>query len=225
VASHLMTFTDSKVRLAAALNGGLGGGTYGEAILVTSSLLSAIAAYLWPGDRIDRARFVELWHSHASPSLAPTLISLPLLITARREVGDMAAVKALESTSTAAFCGDPEYDSLVLEGPSVDLPETQVCALVPHLSRKEIRHYTYPAVFYREVRSPYVHEFSSGRQSSASPMSTNENVVSYVNQSPHRTIHFGMGFLDAVVRSIAASADNVFANAPLRLPATWWENA
>ena len=223
--SHLQTFTEAKVGVAAALHAGLGGATYGDAILVISSLLSAIAAQLWPGDGIDRKRFVELWQVYSDPSLSPTQISLPFLIASLRKDEDNVAVQALEQQNRAAFCGYPEIDTLVIEGPTVDLSERQVHTLAPHLSCKDIRCYSYPAVFYRDVRSPYVHEFSPGPHSSAYSMSRNEDVVSYVNESPGgRTIHFGMGFLTAVVRSIAASAETDFARAPLPHPASWWVN-
>jgi hypothetical protein len=48
-----------RISLAKRLNPGGCGGSYGDAMLVLSALLSGRAADLWPGKGKDRRRFVE----------------------------------------------------------------------------------------------------------------------------------------------------------------------
>ena len=50
---------DTALRLA----NGECGGSYGEAMLILCTILSALAAEVWPGTQIDKRRFVELLKS------------------------------------------------------------------------------------------------------------------------------------------------------------------
>ena len=67
--SWLKEWSDSKVDLALRLNSGECGGTYAEAVIILCSVLSGIAADVWPGRNKDRKRFVELLVKYSSDSL------------------------------------------------------------------------------------------------------------------------------------------------------------
>src|SRR6266542_6289189 len=99
--SHLMEFTERKLRLPSRLDAGEEGGSYGDGILIISSVLSACASQLWSGRGIDKERFVELWARYANADARPLLISVPLLLQALREeaFGCGTAAEALAGSS------------------------------------------------------------------------------------------------------------------------------
>jgi hypothetical protein len=79
----------SRVELAETLALEKCGGSYPDAILILSSVISGIASHLWPGkDRIDNVRFVELWARGADPCLAPNKVSILLLAQDLANRGD-----------------------------------------------------------------------------------------------------------------------------------------
>lgn len=222
MSSRLQRFVARKLTLAAALDAKELDGSYGDAILVVSSVLSSLAAQLWPGPGIDRVRFAELWQLYAPPSLHPTAISVPLLIHFLRENGDLAAATALEATNRDAFSGFPEADCLVITGPDVDQRDIDILSLCPQLPPRLVREHSYPAIFYEHVRSAYVHEYEVGRGASPYAMAFDRSTVSYVNNTPRRHIHFPLQWLDELTRGVAVSIEPLLARAPLTQPCQWW---
>src|SRR5438874_2037413 len=90
-------------------------GSYSDACVLLSALLSGIAAELWPGTGIDRVRFVELWARYADLHLAPTRLSIPFLRQFLRKSERWSEAKALEDARPSMFglghgtlvlCGD-----------------------------------------------------------------------------------------------------------------------
>jgi hypothetical protein len=84
----------------------------------------------------------------------------------------------------------------------------------------DIRRFAYPAVFYRDVRSPLVHEYQLGKEAAPVPMTEHEAGVSYVNRGSRRLVYCHLDWVVNVIRSIAASSSTV--TAPLTRPAAWW---
>jgi len=78
-------------------------GSYPDACVLLSALISGIAADLWPGEGFDRRRFVELWARFADPKLQPTRISVPLLRRSFQDAGRLADVTALEEARPEMF--------------------------------------------------------------------------------------------------------------------------
>ncbi|MBF0527361.1 MAG: hypothetical protein HQK56_19945 [Deltaproteobacteria bacterium] len=68
-----------KNEIALKLNARECGGSYGDAAIILSATLSALAAEVWPGDYIDRVRFVQLLKDFAPDYLNVTRVSIPLL--------------------------------------------------------------------------------------------------------------------------------------------------
>lgn len=123
------TFSDwisSRAAVAQRLSDGQCGGTYAEAILITSSLISGMAADLWPGDRIDRFRFVEFWARFAHPELNANLISLPLLLDTLRGSDRPTEAEAVRLLRPEAFnpLGIPE--ARVVTGETADAAEEKL---------------------------------------------------------------------------------------------------
>ena len=123
-----------RISLAKRLDGGECGGSYGDAMLILSALLSGQAADLWPGKGKDRHRFVEAWSTLSAPDLTPNLVSVPLLLAGLKAEGEQELVEKVRRTNPDALA--PWNDSLVVTGKRVDLPECQLEALDPRLTVK-----------------------------------------------------------------------------------------
>ena len=115
------TFVRHRSDLARRLAAGECGGWYGDAVLIISSAISALSADLFPGLRIDRRRFVQLWARHADPALGPLQISVPLLAQALHESGDASAVAKLQILRPDVISLFPAMvDARVLDGTRAD---------------------------------------------------------------------------------------------------------
>jgi hypothetical protein len=223
--SHLVDFTDRKLSLAVRLTDGAEGGSYGDGILIISSLLAACASQLWPGERIDKYRFVEIWTRYTNPNTGRNLVSVPLLIQELQEQNASSAADALAASNPKLLSSVPGIiNDHVITGPDVDLDEREIRRLCPSLDVELLRDHSYAAIFYKQVRSAYVHEYRAGDSASAHRMASNEYVVSYTNTlpAPHRRIHFPILWLTDVTRSVVEAVEPIWGSAPLPLPTQWW---
>ena len=80
----MLTYTswvNEKIKIAQAIDSGCCGGSYDEGALIACASISAMAALAWPGDRIDKKRFVEILAQVADGNTNPNplKISIPLL--------------------------------------------------------------------------------------------------------------------------------------------------
>lgn len=211
------------------LDDGQCNGSYSDACVLLSSLLSGIAAELWPGDdRIDGRRFVELWSRFCPNELSPLQISIPLLRRSFLESGRGQDAKVLEERRPDMFTLG--HGCLVLRGEEVDVSEAEVLALPIQLSCKEVRRYSYPAVFYKHIRSNLVHEYKLSKDAASHRATRQPAGVSYVNRADadarelsRRLIHFHIEWLATVTRRIASNVAGLFDNyETLPRPRTWW---
>lgn len=211
------------------LNDGECNGSYSDGCVLLSAMISGIAAELWPGnDRIDRARFVEVWAHYCDQNLEPTLVSIPFLRRFLRRNRLLKAAKILEEARPDMFgLGN---SSLVLRGSDVDMTEAELLKLPLGLTVKQLREHSYPAIFYKHVRSNLAHEYKLS-DDAASHFATRQNAsVSYVNrvdpeeeELSRRLIHFHIGWLANVARSIASNVAGLIENyQTLPRPNNWW---
>ena len=75
MASWRADWAKQKQAIALDLDRGKCGGSYGEAALIFGAVISALAAEVWPGQGIDRMRFVQLLKDFAPPNLDPLAIN------------------------------------------------------------------------------------------------------------------------------------------------------
>jgi hypothetical protein len=220
---HAKNWLMGRVELAARLSSGECGGSYGDAILILSALVSGIAAEIWPGERIDRKRFVEVWHRYSGAGLNANLVSLPLLVAALRNQKDFVTAEQVRSLRSDCI-SQGSRDSLVVTGERVDLPESDVIAAAPRLSLATIRNYTYGSVYYREFRSGYVHQYKTGTHAEEFIMSHTRGDITYSNQNrpPYRRINFSSTWLIEVARSICVAAASDYWDGEQPQPSSWW---
>lgn len=211
-----------KTALAARLEAGECGGAYAESIIILSSAVSAVAAEIWPGDRIDRKRFVELLYDYCDPGLRPARISIPLLIGHLRDTGRSWD----EGTLRAQYMNF--LPSQILTSDDVDQDESAILAACPCLARKDIREFSYANVLYTEVRSAFVHEYRPSAKADPWPLAESaDDQVSYGNWhgEADRHIHFPVKWLCRVAESVAATADANATSFPVAQPGAWWLDA
>lgn len=246
MASRLQEWTERKLEIARRLNTGEAGASCAESYLVISAVLSGIASDLWPGERIDQKRFIELWHRYAPQELGADLISLPLLIQQLDAETKFEEAEILRTTHPGAF--HPLGGSLVITKNDVDRSDAEVIRLCPTLNVRKIRQMSYAAIFYRELRSSFTHEYSAGAGAATYPMARIGSGVSYTNvlrfgsstsddvqgaeidddevivneHETHREIHFEVDWLIGLVRGIAQNAESDWRKQPIVVPEKWW---
>lgn len=238
----ISAFLGGKTSLARALVRGECGGRYEDAILILSSVVGTFAAQFWPRQErsrsfsksqnamrakssLDSKRFVEFWVTYADAALGAKKISVPLLAEAMHERKNTSALAGLRSLRPAILRQFPEeVDGNVCTGETADASEEQVVDVCPGLTLADIRWWSYPAVFYREVRSGYVHQLNPTEQASHFPGGKSSAPVSYRNcmSRPFRRIYFEAGWLCEVVESMALSAYPDWQRDSSRCAIQWW---
>ena len=193
--------------------------------MIVAAVLSGLAADLWPGDGIDRKRFVELWVQYGQNIPSATFVSLPLLTQWLDGEGRQGEARRVEASRPEMF--GPGYSTRVVTGTEVDMPEDQVLSVCPTLNRAEVRPFAYPTVFYKEVRCGLMHEYRFGSRASDWAMTMRTSEVSYFNMADgldgtRRLIHFDLPWLTDLVLSIARAVEPDTKKAPLSLPGSWW---
>jgi len=212
-------WVERKVGIARRLNGGECGADYAEGVMVLCAAISAVAAELWPGTQKDRARFVEVLIQYSLPCLDVTRLSLPLLV---------GGLEQSQSKSDRATLEDKflRFDrSRIVTGEEVDHSEAEVLSLCPSLSAKFLRQFSYANLLYEEVRSGYVHQYSTGERADSWPMtSQSDTSISYCNwvNDPHRHIHFHFEWVARVAIDVAKAIDLASPSVPCPDPNAWW---
>lgn len=220
----ILSFVNRKAVVAERLSNGEAGGDIIDAYNQVSGVLSGVASFVWPGRVPDKKRFVEAWVQFAGDDLRPAAISLPLLFQWTRDTKkDPAAIEALKR-ARPAISG---LSARLVTGRDVDLSEAEVSTLCPTLTRTEIRKFSYPSVFYTEVRSQVAHEYELTGHAAPFSMYSASSGVNYLNMLPNssalvsiRHIHFEVTWLVAILRSIGAKVDTF--TCPCQPPQKWW---
>ena len=205
--------------------------TYGDAILILTAVVSALASQCWPGKArgIDRGRFTQLLVDHAPETRT---ISVPLLM------------KHFESSKRADLAEKLEghFDRCVPWrtiplGHEVDLSEKDVEHLLGGSScRSEVRKHSYSHLLYKELRCSYSHEFKPGAGIEVNrPTSFADPCVSYqpysillpgsseLSLTPTSfSIYFDLPWIGEVLRKCAGAVDSMDDRLPLEPPDKWW---
>jgi hypothetical protein len=219
--SWVSNFTKRKTETAYALFKGGCGGSYADAVLILSSVMSGIASAIWPGKKMDRKRFVEALVTYCKITPHPSHISLPVLVDMLEAMGSVGATEdaSLLKKTFIAF-----NDGRILTGADVDRNECEVLSTCPRIPLKLVREASYANVLYTEVRSGFVHEYQTGERADSHPMTSTESGISYNNWiDPRiRRIVFHFPWLADSVNSVASSVDVISDKLPLKPPEKWW---
>jgi hypothetical protein len=212
-------WAERKIAIANRLYRGECGGSYGEAVMILSAVLSALAADLWPGSKKDKARFVQLLVEFAPANFNVKRISVPLLVAYCRTTRELfKECEILRKT----FLNYPE--GVILDGDEVDKSETEILESSTNLDIKAVRLNSYACLLYSEIRSGYVHEYKPGQLSEPSPMTQKETSISYVNWAckTDKHIHFHIPWLSSLVLSVAEMIDLKAEGLSRPMSEEWW---
>lgn len=200
-----------------------GGFCYPEAALIVGAILSALASELWPGNSIDKKRFIELLVTLGAYKDYCQRISVPLLIQHLQDNGDSTQAQSLRTAFGLTSI------SIVLSGGDIDASEPEILRVCPSLEITKIRKFSYAALLYSEMRSAYAHEYGPGKQAASRPMTIKDSErVSYTNRldektfgSVKRLIHFHADWLLALSVDLSDAVDGL-AQLPQQRPPAWW---
>jgi hypothetical protein len=231
---NVSEFLGGKTNLARALARGECDGRYEDAILILSSVVSTFAAHFWPAVSkdapkkrrvLDSKRFIECWVTYSEP--AGKKISVPLLAEALYLGGYNRFLNGLRRLRPELLNNFPEkFDGFVFWGDTADASESEIIECCPGIALTEVRRWSYPAVFYREVRSGYVHELYPTERASRYPSASGRlgAAVTYLNSidRPFRRIHFDIEWLCTVIEAMAHTAYADWKRNGSRCALRWW---
>jgi len=187
-------------------------------MLILCTVLSALAAEVWPGVGNDHRRFVELLKVYTPRA---TIISIPVLAW------------HLKNNNKAHEAEQISQDYLkfaqtqCLTGSMVDRTEDQVLKMCGSISMKEIRQFSYANLLYKEVRNGYAHEYQVGKKAESWSMFKDpDSLVTYCNRTTdpqrHRNIHFQIDQVGELSMEVAQVIDEVVGEIEQTKPETWW---
>ena len=221
MSNWLEEFTGRKIDIAQELLSGRCGGGYPEAIIIISCALSGIASLVWPGERIDRRRFVELMVRYCDPGLCTEYISTPLLVQDLTQSSEPAKNQAGLQMKQKYIPSFP-FERLILTGDDADGTEDELLQQWPVLSRTDVRKFSYPNLLYRELRCSLVHNYRLGDSTASIPLFEGEANISYVNSAGEKLIYFHLEWLLKVFRSVCTTVSPSLSALPFGVPHRWW---
>ena len=137
-----------------------------DASVLLSCAASAFAARMWPGQRMDRARFVHYLVIFSTPDLQLSHISVPVLQEKRRDKGEIAISNTLEDHFY------PDAGLRHLDTSESDQPDDRILSLIHELPLREVRPCSHASIVYSEYRSALVHRYSPSSYLSSIPGQT-----------------------------------------------------
>ncbi len=228
MSEQFKNFILRRINVAQQLCCGKCNGTYDEAMIILCSVISAFASALWPGEGIDKKRFVELLIRFIDPVYDMGRISLPLMHRTFSAQGSNSQAQALERS----FPVLANWRSEVLKGDAIDQPEAAVCNALPGVSLRCIREYSYANLFYKQVRCSYVHEYKVGSLATSFKSTSTHGTVSYTNRLGReskqltRFIHFDLPWVVKVVLLLTDRTEPIIdRDQTLPTPEVWWIEA
>lgn len=195
------------------------GGSFYDALLIILSVLSATSSNLWKDKKIDKKRFVELLIRYNTTEYDFSDISI--FIMHQKEPDFLSKEQHNYFFNKCNF-----LDTKIYTGSDVDVKEADVLFQWPKIKLKELRKFSYASLFYDEIRSFLIHEYSVSDFASIYPMSQRNVFVSYVNCLHNKCevrhqICFHFDILLNIVKNIAQNVATID-KLPLELPQKWW---
>lgn len=146
-----------------------------EAQIILCCAVSALAALMWPGEYLDKKRFVQFLVEFCPETADLRFISIPIL--AER----LASSKRGPQAAILRSMYFPRLDTKVVDASEIDQEESVVRHLIPDVPLRTIRDSSYASIIYSDLRCGLIHEYRLSRHLSSFGMSTNTNQPSYAN--------------------------------------------
>lgn len=200
-------FLQGRIELAKWLAAEVPQAHYADLVLILTAVLSACAARRWPGDYIDRRRFVEVLVRCSAPQFHTSWVSLPALL------GDYPGANEMPA-------GMP--DTRILCGHEVDLSYEEAEKQYPDFSAKDLRNHSYASLIYRWLRCGYAHEYWANENVTHVPASNEKARVSYIGRlTTHGHRRMASFHLEYLVE-LAEHHVSILSSAACDRPSVWW---
>lgn len=214
-----------KINLAEALNGGAcTNGTYAEGIIILCSIISAVAAELWPGRKIDRPRFIETIVRYSTPQLIATRISLFLLYQSLLDSKKLEVASQLKES----FWQLSEHESCrIFIADEIDQDETDIRKAVPSIELSDIRSSSYASIVYEKLRCDLAHQYQLNKYATSRKMTSMKADISYTNvledSHTYHEICISFDWVKSLTESIVDSTVSfLIAHHKNDFPDEWW---
>ena len=193
---------------------------YADLGLITCAVMSACAAWRWPGRRIDRGRFVELLARHSHDGFRASWVSVPALLNE--------GLITEEQTPYAR----PGNHLRIYTDDEIDLSMTDAEQAFPGIEKRRLRSQSYACLIYEQLRCGYSHNYFADRDITAFPPSDDHARVSYIGRVSsvlrtgrgpglQRMIYFHLEYLIELAEHHVA----ILPGGAESAPAEWWIDA
>lgn len=205
-------FLEERINLVKTLIKDVKGVSYADIVLILTAVLSTCASIKWPGERIDKKRFVELLVKYSPANFRTTWVSIPALIISR----------LLDESDT--LYGKPGEQDRIFTDDEIDLELPEAKNQYPLISVKDLKKHSYASLIYTWLRCGYSHEYCPHSNITEIPASREKARVSYIGSGSmtsevlEREVSFHLDYLIEltefhVKNSISSSIEH---------PAHWW---
>jgi hypothetical protein len=204
-------FLQRRIDLVQALRSSSLEVTYHDLVLILTAVMSACAACRWPGDGVDRKRFVESLIRFSSPSLHLDYIS----------VGALLELKLISDSQTP--WGKFGESLRIFTGDEIDCALPEMSTRYPHLSIGDLRRASYANRIYEWLRCGYAHNYWAAGNTTHVPPSDLPAQISYIGRKEPdgkvaRIASFHLDYLVAVAQEQVAKLPDK----RLEKPDKWW---
>jgi hypothetical protein len=205
-------FLLDRVRLVRHLLGNCGPPQvhYADLVLILTSVISACAALRFPGNGIDKRRFIELLVRNTPDDFHLSWISVPTLIA-----------KGLISESVTAYA-EAGQSTRIFRDEEIDREYCDARQAFPRVPFERLKSCSYAVLIYEWLRCGYAHEYCPHENITHVPASRGPARVSYIGRMTRsglkRMVSFHLDYLIEVAEHHAANVSDT----PSSQPPTWW---
>jgi len=183
---------------------------YADKVLIVSAVLSACASHRWPGQKIDKKRFVELLVKHSPADFHTSWISVPSLL-------NDALIRKNQTP-----CGKAGNETRIYIDDEIDLSIQDTIIKYPQVSLKDLKQHCYAYLIYERLRNGYSHEYWHHDSITHVPASAKEARISYIGRLigavTKRMISFHLDYLI----TLAEYHVSILPSKPSTIPSSWW---
>ena len=209
--SGMRNFLQGRIDLAQKLRTSALSVHYADLVLILTSVISACAAWRWPGRGFDAKRFIETLVHFNSTELNVERIS----------IGGLLELELIsEAESPWASIGD-RYR--IFTGDEIDGSLEEMSLKFPTISTADLKKASYAALIYRWLRCGYAHEYwAAGNTTHVAPSNT-PGQISYIgrlqpDKSVVRMSSFHLEYLfDVTQQQVSKLSDK-----SIKQPDRWW---
>ena len=146
--------------------------SYGDVVLILTAVLSACAAWRWPGKRKDRERFIRLLTEYSLPEHHVEWICIPALVN-----------DGILSESETPYHNDA---GRIFTDEEIDLSPDNARIKYPSLTEEQLGKHSYASLLYEYLRCGYAHEYKSHESTSPWPATNRATRISYICEKGSR---------------------------------------